>query len=377
MWRARFFVLVLVLCAMPRPPIMGIMAALMATFFVDPLNTAMADQRFLSAAALAASGRDKLKTHFWDNASGLSDKQFKSFFRVPKAVFNTILSRISTSDYFITSPNVGARATTVDRQLAVFLLRAAGETCSKIATLMDVSQSTVVTSTERVCLAIIECFPDAVRFAVVGEEKKRDMDGFAAKGFEGARCVIDVCKFEVTVEAAVTRAGLRHAFADRHHRIVQSYQFAVNCDYRILDIEGGQGGPVSDVTIFYNSKLYQHVQRNLKKDEYYMADMGYPLREYCVSGYKKPEIDAAESGAKADAMRFLNRRFSGVRNVVERVFSRSPGYCAASAQSPKRSIGPSPSACGWPSARERQRGRSPAAPPPSPASPPPSFQHFC
>jgi hypothetical protein len=282
----------------------AVIAAIMAVFFTNPLKMLMADSRFFAEAAGEADGRRaKPKTRFWDNASSLNDDQFKSFFRVPKVVFNTILEKISTSYYFLTSRNVGARKVNIDRQLAIFLLRAAGQTCSAIASLCDVSLSTVPASTERVCMAIIECFPHAVRFATVGEEKKRDTDAFAAEGFEGARCVIDVCKFEVTVEAAVLAAGQRHAFADRHSNIVQSYQFAVNHGYRILDIEGGQGGPVSDVTIFYNSMLYKRAATNLKAGEYYMADMGYPLREYCVSGYRTGDCAGNQnSGRRHDVV---------------------------------------------------------------------------
>jgi hypothetical protein len=219
----------------------------------------------------------KPKTYFWDNASALNDDQFKSFFRVTKLVFNSVLETISASNIFLTPSNVGARAVTVDRQLGIFLLRAGAKTCSIIATLMDVSMSSVVTSTERVCMAIIECYPHAIHMAPQGPEKDMAMQSFANKGFPGATSIVDVCKIQVTVETQVARAGLRHTYTDRHHMVVQSYQFAVDADYRILDISGGQGGPMSDQTIFYKSALYQRMGSLLADKQYYMGDMGYAL----------------------------------------------------------------------------------------------------
>ena len=203
--------------------------------------------------------------------------------------------------------------------MGIFLLRAGAQTCSVIASLMDVSLSSVVTATERVCLAIIERYPHAIHLPPEGPQKVRAMQDFADKGFPGATCIVDVCKIKVTVETDVTRAGRRHEFVDRHSNVVQSYQFAVDSSYRILSISGGQGGPVSDQTIFYLSPLYTRMGTLLRKGEYYMGDMGYALREYIISGFRKPEM-AAAALAIARAMGFFNRRFSGTRNIVERVF---------------------------------------------------------
>ena len=149
----------------------AVMLAIMTAFFVDAGAAASAS----SAALLESLSEDmdtrKPKTYFWDNASSLNNDQFKSFFRVTKLVFNSVLETISASNIFLTPSNVGARAVTVDRQLGIFLLRAGAKTCSIIATLMDVSMSSVVTSTERVCMAIIECYPHAIHMAPKGPEK--------------------------------------------------------------------------------------------------------------------------------------------------------------------------------------------------------------
>jgi hypothetical protein len=294
---------------------------IMTLFFVDAGAAASALRTRGMDAALHEDSdtKSKPKTFFWDNASSLDDKQFKSFFRVTKAVFNSIVQKISASSIFLTPANVGSRALTVDRQLGVFLLRGGGQTCSVIASLMDVSLSSVVTATERVCQAIIECYPHAINLAPEGQEKERQLNAFAEKGFPGGRCIVDVCKMKVTVETDVARAGRRHEFIDRHTQVVQSYQYAVDSEYRILHVCGGQGGPMSDQTIFYQSPLYTRLAALLRKGEYYLGDKGYALREYIVSGFRKNEISAAPLSI-AQAMSFFNRRFSGTRNIVERVF---------------------------------------------------------
>jgi len=146
---------------------------------------------------------------------------WKHWFRIPKVVFNVVLDKISKLDVFKVPINVGARAVEVDRQLAIFCLRTKGLPVMTIQSNMDVSPSTVSAVTFRVCLAILEAFPDTINFAKNGTARKQEqMDAFAEAGFPGARCVIDVTKVKTKVEAKVLRAGNRNRWADRKGNIV-------------------------------------------------------------------------------------------------------------------------------------------------------------
>ena len=49
--------------------------------------------------------------------------------------------------------------------------------------------------------------------------------------------------------------------------------------------------------------------------DWLMADMGYPLRPFMVSGYRKNEM-----GTFAEGKTYFNVLFSGTRNIVERVY---------------------------------------------------------
>jgi len=240
-------------------------------------------------------------------------------YRLPRNVFNAVLGKIANLPHFSVTVNVGRRAVTVARQLGMFLLRMKRYSCRDIATLMDTSSYTVVHATERVTLAIQDAYPNCIHLAKDGPEKEADLRYFRDLGFRGGRAIVDVCKFPVVVETKVNRAGDRHKYADRHDQIVQSYQFMV-ANYFIRDIDGGQGGPMSDITIWNNSTVGKALGAYLKQREYILGDMGYTLREYMQSGYRKNEIESNPVQSQRDAMARYNKRFSGVRNEVERVF---------------------------------------------------------
>jgi hypothetical protein len=111
------------------------------------------------------------------------------------------------------------------------------------------------------------------------------------------------------------RAGRRDAFADRKGVICLSFQFIVDASYKILNISGGLRGSVSDVTVWNRSAVCKNLGTLMAKKEWLMADMGYPLRPFMMSGYRKNELQPFFEGKT-----YFNVLFSGTRNIVERVF---------------------------------------------------------
>ena len=177
-----------------------------------------------------------------------------------------------------------------------------------------VSGKTVVSSTFRVVKAIKECFPTVIEMAPRGPEKAKITKKFADAGWPGAIGIIDVCKVPIVVGTSTLRAGRRDAFVDRKGTICLSFQFIVDASYKILNISGGLRGSVSDVTVWNSSAVCKNLSALMGPKEWLFADMGYPLRSFMLSGYRKNEM-----GAFAEGKTFFNVLFSGTRNIVERV----------------------------------------------------------
>ena len=124
-----------------------------------------------------------------------------------------------------------------------------------------------------------------------------------------------MCKIPIVVGTPTLRAGRRDAFADRKGVICLSFQFIVDASYKILNISGGLRGSVSDVTVWNQSGVCKNLGALMAKKEWLMADMGYPLRPFMISGYRKNEM-----APHAEGKTYFNVLFSGTRNIVERVF---------------------------------------------------------
>ena len=155
---------------------------------------------------------------------------------------------------------------------------------------------------------------------VLDASKPRVRQGFEKAGFPGCAGIIDVVKIPIVVSTPTLRAGRRHAFADRKGNICLSYQFIVDSEYRILDVSGGLKGTVSDVIVWNRSTVRENMGVFLRANEWIMADMGYPLRPYMLSGYRKPELDTSPYFV---GRTYFNTVFSGTRNTIERVFGIS------------------------------------------------------
>ena len=300
------------------------------------------------AATCVAAGVDtepkRARTYWFEEiALNFNDKDWRSFFRVPKAVFNYVLDKILSHDVFRASSKT--HPIDVGKQLAIFLYRIGSSRpgINKIAVKFEVAAGSIVNITARVARAINERLGFVVHFPKSGSGKERIMQGFAKRGYRGGVAIIDGTGVPVVPPTAVTRAGQRQVYMGKDAKLTQRYQVACDMNCRILSVWGGNPGSVHDMDVFTDSPLFAEIKALLRSDEFYLGDAGYTLRPYMMSPYKKAEIEK-EPSVRRDARTFFNRHYSAVRITVERCIGRERGAGGT--------------------ARERCRLTTPSTPPP-------------
>jgi hypothetical protein len=260
-----------------------------------------------------------LRKYNWETQHLQSEKWFYSHFRVGRAVFGAVVDRLSSLAVFQSPVCIGARAITIEKQFAIFLKRFTNEkeTYFQVADWFDVGNSTVRAVTMRVAHAIIEAFPNVVHLAKSGPQKDEEMRAFLERGWPHCRGIIDCTDIPIVPDAQSVRRGCADEFMNRSDVPVKRYQCIVAADLRFIDICGGNGGKTQDQTIFDNSEVVKVIGEYLGPSEWFMADMGYKLLPYCISGFRAKEIAGHEF---ANFRAWFNRYFSSTRITVERAF---------------------------------------------------------
>lgn len=270
------------------------------------------------AGVLCAAAVPHVKTlkHNWELSLSMGNDEFKLWYRVSIPVFNCLVGRMSQLEQFMTPLNIGTRTIDVARQVAIYLYRFgnADMAIQKVCSWFDVGVSTVMTASMRVASAMPEAFPDAIHYALAGPEKASQMADFAAYNWGGLRAIIDCSHIKITVDPGTRKRD--YEYTNRHDLHVLSYQFICDAKMRFLDIFGGYGGRCNDQMILNESPFAARLGEVLQVGEWLMADMGYALKEWCISGFRANEI----SGANAAERLYFNRIFSSMRITIERAF---------------------------------------------------------
>jgi len=275
-------------------------------------------QKVVLAALLGNPERPlRVKSHNWETILQQPESEWKENFRLGHVVFNAVRDQLATLPIFQVPGNVGTRAVDVAKQLAIFLYRFGhgDKSCRSIAHFFDCGMQTVRDVSMRVAQALPEAFPDIVYLERDGPQKAKEMEAFEDKGWKGCRGIIDVTHIKVVPEAAARRGGYSDVYMNRTGEFAKAYQFTVAADLRVLNVYGGHGAKTSDQTILNESQIYANIGELLGDREYFMADMGYALRPWCISGFRINEIIGQPN---ADGRTLFNRRFSGTRITVER-----------------------------------------------------------
>lgn len=252
-----------------------------------------------------------------------SDKMFRAELRLSREVFSYVVKQIENDKAFAVPVNIGGRAISVARQLAVFLLRVGSNTPSSIvAQRLGISSSSVPECMRRAATAIDRCLGHHLSMPLNGTQEKANVKAqFASRQFRDAVGIIDCTHVRIVVPSEDALAGHAAAYVDRLSQHSLTYQALVTIENspRFLDISGGIIGSAYDTKVLERSFVYKNIAQFLEDEEYFMGDMGYPLRPWMMTGYKTAELAKMNIAAKARMERF-NRLFSGVRISVERAF---------------------------------------------------------
>ena len=85
-----------------------------------------------------------------------NEKEWVGMFRLTRAVFDEVVDSIKGHAIFAAPRNIGERKLSVDKQLAIFLMRVgSAKPIHEIRKLMGVSETTVTTCTRRVSRAVV------------------------------------------------------------------------------------------------------------------------------------------------------------------------------------------------------------------------------
>lgn len=277
----------------------------------------------LASAIMGAPERPRVRAlrRNFELTMAATERVFRQDFRVGRSVFRYLVERIAELPDFATVPrNVGARAVPVSKLVAIFLYRfgKSGRGYGETSTWFDVGCSTVQMATVSVIRALIAAFPTVIDMQRAGPQKDAEMAAFTRDGWFGCRGIIDATHVKVVPPTSMTRSGNADSFTNRDNTHTQVYQVICDSRLRVLNIYGGNGGKTSDQVLLYESQFYKELGQFLAEGEWIMADMGYALRAWCISGFRTPEIGALPQFAGERA--FFNKLFSGKRITIERLF---------------------------------------------------------
>ena len=252
-----------------------------------------------------------------------SDKMFKAELRLSREVFSYVVKQIENDKAFSIPVNIGDRAISVARQLAVFLLRVGSNTPSSIvAQRLGMSSSSVPECMRRAATAIDRCLGHHLTMPLNDTQEKANVKAqFGSRGFKDAVGIIDCTHVCIVVPSEDSEAGHAAAYVDRLSQHSLTFQAIVTIENspRFLDVSGGIIGSAYDTKVLEKSYVYNNISKYLEDEEYFMGDLGYPLRPFMMTGYKTAELVKMNIAAKARMERF-NKFFSGVRISVERAF---------------------------------------------------------
>jgi hypothetical protein len=326
--------------ALASPLLMGAVGAVgcgltgsSAATLQAPLLVACGSSAVLLASAAAERDRagavplvPRERSRWWqemNNPAITNASEWRAEMRVPRIVFCKVAELLKDYPVFHCRSNVGARAVSVEKQLACFLLRVGnGTSVSVVAKNLAISKSAVVECTRRASRAInagLSHYMELPRNGTTAKAKVKAL--FRLRKFEHAVGVIDCTHMRVVVPADLVRAGHATAFVDRKHHMALTFQCITDCGRtpRFLNVSGGIPASAYDTRVLELSHIYRNLDTYLEGPEYLMGDVGYPLRPWLLTSYKRSELTKIMA-YKRDSYFKFNKYFSGTRISVERAF---------------------------------------------------------
>ena len=259
----------------------------------------------------------------YNNLDCTDESEWVAMFRLPRAVFEEVAGKIEGHAVFSAPRNVGERKLSVDKQLAMFLMRVGSNLpISKIRKFMGVSENSVTMCTRRVARAVVSCLGHLLQMPKNGSARKAKVVAmFEATDFGAARGIIDCTHISVNVPTAARRKGVYGSYLNRKGQPTLTFQAIVTPEAtpRFLDVSGGYPGSAYDTRLLQRSRVYLQLADYLTADEFLMGDCGYALRPWMMRGWAPTEL-VGKKGVFTQERWAFNKRYSSVRISVERAF---------------------------------------------------------
>lgn len=185
----------------------------------------------------------------------------------------------------------------IQLHLEIFLMfistSGVGGSYFKISDHFGVGEGTVRTVVGRVVSALLELFPRVIRWPT--EEEKALTKAFTNSRSGFAACIgfIDGTAFNLLECPSMIRNGCRQGDAYFNRKSRYAIAGTVVCDFRrrFTGFYVGETGCAHDARQLHQMEIYKRPSAFFCGDEYVIGDAGYPLREFLITPFKKPQAD--------------------------------------------------------------------------------------
>ncbi|KAF7359978.1 DDE Tnp4 domain-containing protein [Mycena venus] len=218
---------------------------------------------------------------------------FREELRVSPATFDKLIDSISGDDIFTNNSRNTQMA--VEDQLAITLFRfghsgnAAG--LQKVANWAGVGKGTVTLATRRVMTAILrkEFMAEAVRMPTESEKEKAKawVEEHSCKAWRDGWCLVD----GTLIPLFDRPFWFGESYFDRKCNYSLNIQIVSLPNLRIIDFGYGFTGSTHDSTAWDETRMVKEHDSLMKEGEWIWADSAYPIENWVVAPYKKPERD--------------------------------------------------------------------------------------
>jgi len=262
----------------------------------------------------AAAGIDLCLNVYRDSARPELAGHFRTFARMFPTTFNKLVTIIAPSPIFANRSLNQEQQISVERQLLVTLYRfgSFGNSASirQVALWAGIGEGTVVLCTKRVLYAILSSGLREQCISWPGVEErnayKERVEEIAIPEWRNGWVMIDGTLIPLYTKPSY----YGESFFDRKSNYSLNIQIVNTPDRRIIDYALGFVGSCSDSYCWKETRLYKEHSTLLGEGCWAWGDAGYPIQEWLVIPYKRPEKDVAEN-------RTFNYQLSRIRVASE------------------------------------------------------------
>ena len=272
----------------------------------------------LSRRRRSASAAIPRSSDWWTSVvPRYTDAYFQRCFRVPRAVFNVIVSRARAHALFATTPTNATRMLPADLQVAIALWRQGRAVAVRdVAQHFGVADGSVANATSRFVRFMLAEFITEItnRWPRTPERCAQLAAGMRMRVARPHGMPSCIGALDGTLVPIWCPHGLNQMFFCRKQFYAMNFQVVCDYDGYIMWTSGGRGGSVWDGNAIFEELLTSALLPALPGRYYVICDSGYSGTERLLTPYKTPRL-----GQLSDKQVRFNYYHSLTRGIIEKV----------------------------------------------------------